>query len=155
MKQVEVFGVRLEMPSNQPIVLLREISGDRYLPIWIGSGEASAISFAQQGVQAARPLTHDLLAAIVNSFGERLQHIEIAQLIDGIFHADLVFESGKRISARPSDAIALALKCESPIYCSDQVLEAAGVAVEEGQDEEAELEAFREFLNQINPEDFS
>lgn len=155
MKQVEVFGVRLEMPSNQPIVLLREISGDRYLPIWVGAGEASAISFAQQGVQAARPLTHDLMISLFNNFGETLNQVEISQLVDGIFHADLVFDSGKRISARPSDAIALALKCESPIFCADQVLESAGVAVEEGQDEEAELVAFREFLNQINPEDFS
>jgi len=155
MKLVEVFGVRVELSSNQPIVLLREVSGDRYLPIWIGAGEASAISFAQQGVQATRPLTHDLILDLLDSFDQKLQQIEITSLIDGVFHALLKFESGVEVSSRPSDAIAIALKLGLPIYCADEVLESAGVAVEEGVDDDAQVEAFREFLDQITPEDFS
>lgn len=155
MKLVEVFGVRVEMPGNQPIVLLREVSGDRYLPIWVGSAEASAISLAQQGIEAARPLTIDLLIELLDQTNTVLKHIEVSKLIDGIFYADLVFEDDKRISARPSDAIALALKLSIPIFSAESVLNQAGIAIAEEADSEAELEKFREFLDQINPEDFS
>lgn len=155
MKLVEVFGVRVEMPGNQPIVLLREVSGDRYLPIWVGSAEASAISLAQQGIEAARPLTIDLLIELLDQTNTVLKHIEVSKLIDGIFYADLVFEDDKRISARPSDAIALALKLNIPIFSAESVLNQAGIAIAEEPDSEAELEKFREFLDQINPEDFS
>jgi bifunctional DNase/RNase len=155
MKLVEVFGVRVEMPGNQPIVLLREVSGDRYLPIWVGSAEASAISLAQQGIEAARPLTIDLLIELLDQTNTVLKQIEVSKLIDGIFYADLVFEDDKRISARPSDAIALALKLNIPIFSAESVLNQAGIAIAEEPDSEAELEKFREFLDQINPEDFS
>jgi bifunctional DNase/RNase len=155
MKLVEVFGVRVEMPGNQPIVLLREVSGDRYLPIWIGSAEASAISLAQQGIEAARPLTIDLLIEIFNQTNSVLRQIEVSQLVDGVFYADLVFEDERRISARPSDAIALALKLNVPIFSAESVLSQAGITIAEEPDSEAELEKFREFLDQINPEDFS
>ena len=155
MKLVEVFGVRVEMPGNQPIVLLREVSGDRYLPIWVGSAEASAISLAQQGIEAARPLTIDLLIELLDQTNTVLKQIEVSKLIDGIFYADLVFEDDKRISARPSDAIALALKLSIPIFSAESVLNQAGIAIAEEADSEAELEKFREFLDQINPEDFS
>jgi bifunctional DNase/RNase len=155
MKLVEVFGVRVEMPGNQPIVLLREVSGDRYLPIWVGSAEASVISLAQQGIEAARPLTIDLLIELLDQTNTVLKQIEVSKLIDGIFYADLVFEDDKRISARPSDAIALALKLNIPIFSAESVLNQAGITIAEEPDSEAELEKFREFLDQINPEDFS
>lgn len=155
MKNLEVFGVRIELPGNQPIVLLREVEGERYLPIWIGSSEASAIAFAQQGVQASRPLTHDLMVMILNTVKEQLQRIVISELVDGVFHANLVFADQSFISARPSDAIAIALRMQIPIYCEDDVLDAAGVAVEDENQSEAELDKFREFLENINPEDFS
>lgn len=155
MKLVEVFGVRVEMPGNQPIVLLREVSGDRYIPIWVGSAEASAISLAQQGIEAARPLTIDLLIELLDQTNTVLKQIEVSKLIDGIFYADLVFEDDKRISARPSDAIALALKLNIPIFSAESVLNQAGITIAEEPDSEAELEKFREFLDQINPEDFS
>ena len=155
MKLVEVFGVRVEMPGNQPIVLLREVSGDRYLPIWVGSAEASAISLAQQGIEAARPLTIDLLIKLLDQTNTVLKQIEVSQLVDGIFYADLVFEDDTRISARPSDAIALALKLNIPIFSAESVLNQAGITIAEEPDSEAELEKFREFLDQINPEDFS
>lgn len=155
MKLVEVFGVRVEMPGNQPIVLLREVSGDRYLPIWVGSAEASVISLAQQGIEAARPLTIDLLIELLDQTNTVLKQIEVTKLIDGIFYADLVFEDDKRVSARPSDAIALALKLNIPIFSAESVLNQAGITIAEEPDSEAEMEKFREFLDQINPEDFS
>ncbi|MBU6312178.1 MAG: bifunctional nuclease family protein [Actinomycetales bacterium] len=152
MKPVEVVGVRVEMPSNQPIVLLRESGSETYLPIWIGAVEATAIAFAQQGVVPQRPLTHDLMRDLLDALSAPLQEVRITRLEDGVFFADLVFASGTQVSARPSDAIALALRTGSPIYAADDVLEEAGVAIPDEQEDE--VEKFREFLDQISPEDF-
>ena len=121
MHQMDVVGVRVEMPSNQPIVLLREIDGERYLPIWIGAVEATAIAFAQQGVVPARPLTHDLLRDILVALGHRLTEVRITDLVDGVFFAVLAFEGGVEVSARPSDAIAHFARgplSTLPIVCS-------------------------------------
>jgi bifunctional DNase/RNase len=150
--QLDVVGVRVEMPSNQPIVLLRESDGERYLPIWIGANEATAIAFAQQGVLPARPLTHDLFRDVLEALGARLTQVNITDLRDGVFFADLIFASGTTVSARPSDAIALALRTGTPIFGADPVLDEAGVAIPD--EDEDEVEAFREFLDQITPEDF-
>ncbi|MFN8146983.1 MAG: bifunctional nuclease family protein [Candidatus Nanopelagicales bacterium] len=152
MRQMDVVGVRVEMPSNQPIVLLREIEGERYLPIWIGAVEATAIAFAQQGVVPARPLTHDLLRDVLEALGRRLEAVRITELTDGVFYALLVFDGGVEVSARPSDAIALALRTGTTIHCADSVLEEAGIAVPDEQEDE--VEKFREFLDQISPDDF-
>ena len=140
------------MPSNQPIVLLREVDGDRYLPIWIGAVEATAIAFAQQGVVPARPLTHDLMRDVLGAFDRTLTEVRITELRDGVFYADLVFDGDLIVSARPSDAIALALRTGSPLYGEEAVLDEAGIPVPE--EERDEVEAFREFLDQISPEDF-
>ncbi|HYU83857.1 MAG TPA: bifunctional nuclease family protein, partial [Kribbellaceae bacterium] len=110
MREVDVVGVRVEMPSSQPIVLLREVAGERYLPIWIGAAEASAIAFAQQGMEPPRPLTHDLFAECIRQLGHRLTQVRIVNLTDGVFEAVLVFDDSLEISARPSDSIALALR---------------------------------------------
>jgi bifunctional DNase/RNase len=152
MRQMDVVGVRVEMPSNQPIVLLREVEGERYLPIWIGAVEATAIAFAQQGVVPARPLTHDLLRDVVASLGHTLSEVRITELNDGVFFAVLVFEGGVEVSARPSDAIALALRTGTPIYGAEGVLETAGIAVPDEQEDE--VEKFRAFLDEISPDDF-
>lgn len=152
MNQLDVVGVRVEMPSNQPIVLLKEASGERYLPIWIGAVEATAIAFAQQGVVPARPLTHDLLRDVLSAVGQELTAVRIIDLRDGVFYALLVFASGVEVSARPSDAIALALRTGTPIFGADAVLEEAGIAIPDEQEDE--VEKFREFLDQISPEDF-
>jgi len=152
MRQMDVVGVRVEMPSNQPIVLLREVEGERYLPIWIGAVEATAIAFAQQGVVPARPLTHDLLRDVVSSLGHTLSEVRITELTDGVFFAVLAFEGGVEVSARPSDAIALALRTGTPIYGAETVLEAAGIAVPDEQEDE--VEKFRAFLDEISPDDF-
>ena len=152
MNQLDVVGVRVELPNNQPIVLLREVDGDRYLPIWIGPGEATAIAFAQQGLAPARPLTHVLLKNVLEAIGQELTAVRITDLRDGVFYAELVFASGVEVSARPSDAIALALRVGTPIYSSDGVLDDAGIIIPDEQEDE--VERFREFLDQISPEDF-
>ncbi|MEI7057473.1 bifunctional nuclease family protein [Nocardioides sp. CCNWLW239] len=152
MREVDVLGVRVEMPSNQPIVLLREVAGERYLPIWIGAVEATAIAFAQQGVVPPRPLTHDLLKDVVEATGNELSEVQITSVTDRVFYANLVFASGVEVSARPSDSIALALRTGTKIVVSDEVLDEAGLAVPAEQEDE--IEKFREFLDEITPEDF-
>ncbi len=151
-------GVRVEVPSNQPLVLLREVEGQRYLTIFIGAVEATAIAFAQQGVVPPRPLTHDLLKGVVDALGAELAEVRITEVRDGVFYAVLAFDNGVEVSARPSDSIALALRTGSRIVCADAVLAEAGVLVpteDDGSDEAAEVEKFREFLDQVSPEDFS
>jgi bifunctional DNase/RNase len=145
-------GVRVEMPSNQPIVLLREVSGERYLPIWIGAVEATAIAFAQQGVVPPRPLTHDLMKDLLEALGQELTEVQITDMKDGVFYANLVLGSGVEVGARPSDSIALALRTGSRIVCAEEVLDEVGLAVPAEQEDE--VERFREFLDHVTPEDF-
>jgi len=152
MRELDVIGVRIEMPSNQPLVLLREVEGDRYLPIWIGAVEASAIAFAQQGESTPRPLTHELLQHVIEALGEQLTLVQIDDVADGVFYATLVFSSGATVSARPSDSIALALRMGTRIEAAESVLDEAGMQMP--ADEDAEIEKFREFLEEIEPEDF-
>lgn len=162
MRPLDVVGVRLEMPSNQPVVLLREVGTSRYLPIWIGTVEATAIAFAQEGVTPPRPLTHDLIKDMLEALGESLSEVRITNLEDGVFYAVLVFGSGREVSARPSDAIAIALRTGAPVLASQELLEEAGVEIEEPssedgeepEDAEQEVEKFREFLDHVTPEDF-
>jgi uncharacterized protein len=154
---LEVIGVRVEMPSNNPIVLLRDREGGRYLPIWVGAVEATAIAYAQQGIVPPRPLTHDLLKDILTALGVTLVEVRITSLQDGVFYALLVFSNGVEVSARPSDAIALALRVDAPIRGADEVMEVAGIDLpdeEEEPAEEVQVEKFREFLDQVSPEDF-
>jgi uncharacterized protein len=155
-RQMEVVGVRVEMPTNNPIVLLKETQGERYLPIWIGPMEATAIAFAQQGMVPSRPLTHDLLRDILEALNVQLKTVNITALRDGIFFADLIFSNGKEVSARPSDSIALALRTGATIFASEEILDEAGVAIpdEHEHENEDEVEKFREFLDTITPEDF-
>jgi uncharacterized protein len=149
---MSVVGVRVELPSNQPIVLLKEADGDRYLPIWIGAVEATAIAYAQQGIVPARPMTHDLFRDVLDAVGARLAAVRITELRDGIFYAELVFDGGVEVSARPSDAIALAIRAGVTIYGEESVLAEAGISVPD--ESEDEVEKFREFLDTITPEDF-
>jgi hypothetical protein len=149
---VEVIGVRVEMPSNQPIVLLREVGGTRYLPLWVGAAEASAIAFAQQGVIPPRPLTHDLMKTVIEEIGTPLLSVVLTQVKDGIFYSELNFAGEKKISARPSDAIALALRLESSIFATADLFAAVGIEIPDAAEDE--VEKFREFLDQINPDDF-
>ncbi|WP_425454365.1 bifunctional nuclease family protein [Nocardioides marmoriginsengisoli] len=140
------------MPSNQPIVLLREVDGERYLPIWIGAVEATAIAFAQQGVVPPRPLTHDLLKLLLEGTGNTLDEVRITEMNDGVFFAVIALSSGVEIEARPSDSIALAMRTGARIVCAEELLDEAGIAVPDEREEE--VEKFREFLDHVSPEDF-
>jgi len=150
--ELSVVGVRVELPSQQPIVLLKEVEGDRFLPIWIGAVEATAIAFAQQGVVTARPMTHDLLRDLLDALDRPLRGVTITDLRDGVFYAELHFDGDVVVSARPSDAVALALRTGAGIRCAPAVLDEAGIAIPDEQEDE--VEKFREFLDNISPEDF-
>lgn len=152
MKPLEVMGVRVEMPTNQPIVLLRERDGDRYLPIWIGAAEATAIAYVQQGVVPPRPLTHDLFIDVLTQLGHTVAAVRIDSLVNNVFFATLILDSGTEVSARPSDAIAIALRAGAPVYAEAAVLDDAGVHMPEDQDDD--VEAFKDFLDSVTPEDF-
>jgi bifunctional DNase/RNase len=152
-RELDVVGVRVEMPSNQPIVLLREVDGERYLPIWIGAVEATAIAFAQQGITPERPMTHDLFKDVLDAVGAKLEQVRITEMRD----AELVFAGGVRVSSRPSDSIALALRTGTRIFAAEPLLDEVGIVIAEGSDEEQEdeVEKFREFLDHVSPEDFA
>ncbi|MFP5352040.1 MAG: bifunctional nuclease family protein [Actinomycetota bacterium] len=156
MKELSLVGVRVELPSNQPIVLLKEADGDRYLPIWIGAVEATAIAFALQGIETPRPMTHDLLRDILSETRISVERILISELVDQTFYALIRMSAeGKtvEVSSRPSDAIALAVRVNAPIFAAEEVLDQAGIELRD--EEETEVEKFREFLDQVSPEDFA
>jgi hypothetical protein len=145
------------MPTNQPIVLLRERDGDRYLPIWIGAAEATAIAYAQQGVVPPRPLTHDLLRNVIDELGHTLTRVRIVALKDGVFHAVLDLDGGAQaggtdIESRSSDAIALALRAGAEIVAEEDLLDEAGI--EMAQTEDDEVEKFKAFLDHVSADDF-
>ena len=149
---MRVVGIRVELPNNQPILLLRESEGDRYLPIWIGQSEATAIALEQQGVKPARPMTHDLMKNVISAFGRELEQVRIIDLREGTFFAELVFDGDVRVSARPTDSIALALRTGVPIHADEVVLAEAGLLIPDEQEDE--VEKFKEFLDSVSPEDF-
>lgn len=157
---MSLVGVRVEVPTNQPIVLLREEDGQRYLPIFIGPPEATAIVYALQGMETPRPMTHDLFKSVLDEMAVRLRRVVITELHDGTFFAEIELGNGSeathRISSRPSDALALAARYPDPvpIYADEAVLEEAGVLFDQNE-EEAEIKEFREFLDQVRPEDFA
>ena len=161
---VEVVGVRIEMPSNQPIVLLKEVEGTRFLPIWVGAVEATSIAFAQQGLEATRPLTHDLIRDLLERTDITLTSVHITRIDGGVFYAEILLRNNQEalepLSARPSDAIAIALRTKTNIMVDADLLDQVGIDIPEqvvtdisGAGDQ-ELEAFREFLDGINPEDF-
>jgi bifunctional DNase/RNase len=156
MIELSLVGVRVELPSNQPIVLLKETGGERYLPIWIGAVEATAIAFALQGVETPRPMTHDLLRDILKETEVQVDRIVISDLVDQTFYAVIrMMTDGqeREVSSRPSDAIALAVRINAPIFAADEVLDQAGIELRD--EEESEVQKFREFLDQVTPEDFA
>jgi bifunctional DNase/RNase len=156
--RLSLIGVRVEVPTNQPIVLLREDDGTRFLPIFIGQPEATAIVYALQGEETPRPMTHDLFKSVLDDLAVKLERVEITALHDGTFYAEIELDrdgTRTRISSRPSDAIALAVRFgETPIFADEAVLDEAGVLFEADEEEE-EVEQFREFLDNITPEDFA
>jgi uncharacterized protein len=161
---MELLGVRLELPANAPVVLLREQGGERrVLPIYIGPEEARAIALALEGVSTPRPMTHDLLRDILGGLDVKVLSITVTELKESTFFAELELQTSGgrtvRISSRPSDAVAIAVRVDAPIYAAEHVLaEAAMPAAVEGEDEEEQeeiVDQFREFIDQVNPEDFA
>jgi uncharacterized protein len=136
--EMVIESVRVHMLSNRHVVILKDTEGDRYLPIWIGAWEASAIAMRLQGLAAERPLTHDLFAAALERLGVRVERVVINELTDETYHARIHLERDGvqvEVDARPSDALALAVRAEVPIFAADEVLAQAGLAAD--PDEEA------------------
>lgn len=161
MIELQLVGVRVELPTNQPIVLLKEREGERYLPIWIGPVEATAIALGMQGIETQRPMTHDLMRDLLQGLGITVERIVITELREGTFYAEIqMSQNGDAVSvsSRPSDALALAVRMNLTIFASEDVLEEASIAVKDDEDQEEdaekEVERFREFLEEVTPEDF-
>ena len=170
MVEMHLAAVRVELPTNNPVVLLREAEGARRtLPIFIGAPEATAIAFALQGVEPPRPMTHDLMCSILATLGATLERVVVTELRmgddgrSGTYYAELHLRQGgeaKVISARPSDAIALAARTHTPIFAEDELLDAAGVVLDDEDDDDDTppdelVSQFRQFIEGIRPEDFS
>lgn len=154
--EMSLAGVRIELPTSQPIVLLREAEGERYLPIWIGQPEATAIALALQGVVTPRPMTHDLLKNILEEMAVTVNDIVITELREGTFYAVINLQrngTAFEVSSRPSDALALAVRLGCRILADEEVLSEASILIPSEEPEE-EVERFREFLEHVNPEDF-
>ena len=160
--EMELVGVRVDMPSNTPVMLLRELDGDRrLLAIMIGGPEAQAIAFALDGVETRRPLTHDLITLLLDELDAHLDRVVISALRDDVYYADLHLHLGDEdhvVSARPSDAMAIAVRAGTPVFADEAVLAEAGyvdVPEDDDEDDEDVVEEFREFIDQVNPEDFA
>lgn len=174
--EMTVLDIRVELPGNQPMVLLRDSERDVLIRIWIGAPEASAIAMAQHRVPSPRPLTHRLLIDAVTATGETVESVRISAVEDGVFFAELVLSNGVRVDARASDAIACALIADVTVYCDAAVIEEAGIPAELAEAElahdpddevddvdeeesisatEESMDAFREFLDHVTPDDFA
>lgn len=171
MIEMRVVGVRVELPHQQPILILTETAGVRSIPIMIGSAEATAIAMQLQGMTPPRPMTHDLFKDVLTALGKPLTEVRVVDFREGTFYGELVFGSTTTVSARPSDAIALAVRFQVPVYVDEAVLGETGIVIptpapgasseeDDGaeaapiSDPEGEMERFREFLDNVSPEDF-
>lgn len=158
---VELVGVRVEIPANTPMMLLREQTGQhRLLPIYIRSVEAAAIHDAIDGTEPPRPLTHDLFIDVLDELGSTLEKVLITDCREHTFFAELHLVTGEMtsvVSSRPSDAIALALRCEAPIFVDDDLLNVAGHLPPADEAEQAEdiIDEFKDFIDHVSPEDFA
>jgi bifunctional DNase/RNase len=161
--EMELVGVRVQLPSNTPILLLRETHGRRRtVPIYIGGPEAHAIDLALQGKPIDRPMTHDLFVTCLESMGVALERVVVTELQGGTFFAELYLRDPssevRTVSARPSDAVALAVRTGTPIFAEESLIDEAGVEDDDDDDtegdEELMVEQLRQFLDQVNPEDF-
>ena len=165
MIEMEVLGVQVELPSNSPLLLLRETEGQgRVLPVVIDTPEAHAIHRGIEGIRLARPLTHDLLVTMLEELQATVIGVVVTELRERTFFAEIELQvagESRTISARPSDAIAIAVRTETPIYASEDVLAEAGQVIEEhppdgGSDNDPDelLDEFKQFLDDVSPDDF-
>jgi bifunctional DNase/RNase len=166
MLEVRLTAVRVDLQSNTPVVLLQEAIGSRSLPIFIGAPEATAIAFALQGVDVPRPMTHDLMKDLLEALGAHITRVVVTEVREATYYAEIHLDVAGRavtLSSRPSDAIALAARTGSPLFVEDDLMESAGVVLDEDEDEDEEaaenpeelVGEFREFLDNVRPEDFS
>ena len=155
---MELVGIELERPPNIPCLVLREAEGaGRVLPIFIGGPEATAIAFALEEVETPRPMTHDLMKDLLDEVGANIERVVVTELREATFYAEIILSIAGQVhsvSARPSDAVALAVRYGAPVFAEEGVLDVAGRTADEGVPE-AVVEQFREFIDQVNPEDFA
>ncbi|WP_349828413.1 bifunctional nuclease family protein [Brevibacterium litoralis] len=149
---VEVVGVRIELPANQHVLLLKAVHRPHYLPVWIGAAEANAIGIAQRGLAPPRPLSHHLMLDILESYGASLDQVVITGREGHSFLAEIRTSDGKTISARPSDAVAMSLIADCPVYAEEELVKTHGIEAPDA--DEDEVDRFRDFLDHVSPEDF-
>ncbi len=157
MIKVEIATIQVSLVSPHRVLVFKEVEGERYLPIWIGACETEAISMSLQGIEPPRPLTHDLIVELLDTLGARLEYVFVNELANDTFRAQLTLnvEGEERLlDCRPSDAAAIAVRLQAPIYVHEKVMEQAGIVSEPGLLEEYAadqgLDVFRDFLNQLN-----
>ncbi|MBC7255490.1 MAG: bifunctional nuclease family protein [Chloroflexi bacterium] len=157
MIELNVYAVLYSLLSRHRIVLLKEVLGERYLPVWIGQNESEAIAMRLQGAVVPRPLTHDLLASVIAELGGDVQYVLINDLQNSIFYARLAIQHDgtlQMIDSRPSDAIALAVRVDAPIYVAEEVLDKAGITpspdIRHGDGGEDDLDVFRDFVDNLD-----
>ena len=160
MQKMEIYGVSFDMVGKQPIVLLKTAEGNKFLPIWIGHPEAAAILMKLQGASTPRPMTHDLVTDMLGHLDAKVVRIAVTELRDNTFYALItvaVDGSEIEIDSRPSDAIALAVRADAPIFAADAVIAESAIEFEHEDDvnEEDVVEEFKKFLDEVKPEDFS
>ena len=159
MQQMQIYGVSFDMVGKQPIVLLKTVDGNRFLPIWIGHPEAAAILMKLQGAQTPRPMTHDLLNEMLEQLDAKCERVSVTELRDNTFYASITISvngSEIDIDSRPSDAIALAVRCQAPIFAAEEVIDESSIEFEhEVEDQEEVVERFKDFLDEVSPEDFA
>ena len=156
---MSIYGVSFDMVGKQPIVLLKTEEGNKFLPIWIGHPEAAAILMKLQGQETPRPMTHDLFVDLVGQVGAECESVTVTELKDNTFYAQInlsVNGQTVEIDSRPSDALALAVRVDAPIYAADDVIEESAIEFEhEVEDTEEVVEKFKDFLDNVSPEDFA
>ena len=162
MQQMNVYGVSFDLVGKQPIVLLKTVEGNRFLPIWIGHPEAAAILMKLQNAATPRPMTHDLVTDILGELGARVVQVAVTELRENTFYAQITLQqdgSEVEVDSRPSDAIALAVRAEAPIFVADDVIDESAIEFEgeEISDEalEKEVTKFRSFLENVTPDEFA
>jgi len=158
-ERVTVYGVSFDVSSKQPIVLLKVDGQNRFLPIWIGQPEAASILMKLQNTQLARPMTHDLFISVLSGLSANVSSVMVTELRDNTFFAVLQLEiegGGKlQVDSRPSDAIALAVRTDAPIFAASDVLNSNAIEFDQEVEEVEEIiDEFKEFLDQVSPEDF-
>src|SRR5215211_1209936 len=159
LQQMQIYGVSFDMVGKQPIVLLKTVDGNRFLPIWIGHPEAAAILMKLQGASTPRPMTHDLLSDLLEQLDAKCERVSVTELRDNTFYASITISvngTEVEIDSRPSDALALAVRCQAPIFAAEEVIEESSIEFEhEVEDQEEVVEKFKDFLEDVTPEDFA